>query len=78
MGKFFPSSPRPQTLPAPTVLTKTEKVKEGDDAARRIRLSEKRRQGRRASILTNISDEETQLSNISRPGADTLSKTFGG
>lgn len=74
MGKFFPSSPKPQ---APQVLSKTEKVKEGDDAARRTRLSEKRRQGRRASILSNISEEEAQLTNVSRPGADTLAKTFG-
>ena len=77
MGKFFPS-PSPSAPQAPKVLTKTAKVKEGDDAARRTRLSEKRRQGRRASILSNISEEEAQLTNVSRPGADTLAKTFGG
>lgn len=76
MGKFFPSS-RASTPQAPKVLAKTEKVKEEDDSARRTRLAEKRRQGRRASVLSNISEEEAQLTNVSRPGADTLAKTFG-
>lgn len=81
MGKFFPSPSRSSAPPAPSapqVLTKTEKVEEEDDSARRTRLSEKRKRGRRASILSNISEEEAQLANVSRPGADTLAKTFGG
>ncbi|KKL15389.1 hypothetical protein LCGC14_2506080 [marine sediment metagenome] len=77
MGKFFPSPSRTQAPAAPQVLSKTAKVKEGDDSARRTRLAEKRRQGRRASVLSNISEEEAQLTNVSRPGADTLAKTFG-
>ena len=77
MGKFFPSPSTPPTPQAPKVLSKTAKVKEGDDSARRTRLAEKRRQGRRASVLSNISEEEAQLTNVSRPGADTLAKTFG-
>jgi hypothetical protein len=47
-----------------------------DKAAERVRLAAKKRRGRRASILANISEEEAQLTNISRPGAGSL--TFGG
>ncbi len=74
VGIFSPDIPKIPALPAPQVLTKAEKVKEEDDSARRLRLSEKRRRGRRASILSNISEEEAQLANVSRPGA---AKTFG-
>lgn len=47
-----------------------------DKAAEQVRLAAKKRRGRRASILANISEEEAQLTNISRPGAGSL--TFGG
>ncbi len=50
---------------------------EADKAATQVRLAAKKRRGRRASILANISEEEAQLTNVSRPGADTLAKNFG-
>ncbi len=49
---------------------------EADKAAEQLRLVAKKRLGRRASILANISEEEAQLANIRRPGAGTLN--FGG
>ncbi|KKK47729.1 hypothetical protein LCGC14_3152250, partial [marine sediment metagenome] len=49
---------------------------EADKAATQVRLAAKKRRGRRASILANISEEEAQLTSIRRPGASAL--TFGG
>ena len=74
MGKFSPSSPK---IAAPQVLTKTEKVKEEDISAKLLRASEKRRRGRRASILSNVSEEDARFASVNRPGADTLAATFG-
>lgn len=49
---------------------------EADLAAERVRLAARQRRGRRASILANISEEDARLTNVSRPGAGSL--TFGG
>ncbi len=80
MGKF---SSKGSSAPAPVLSTSTstsaeEVVESLDDAARRRRLAEKRRRGRRASILSNIGEKEIQSTNINRPGAGALAKTFGG
>ncbi len=75
MGKFSGGSSTPQ---APKLITKTEKVGEEDNSAKLARAAEKRRKGRRASILSNISGEDLESTSISRPFADVLSKTFGG
>ena len=80
VGVFSPKIPKllPPPSPSAAPTRDTAKEKAADDAARRLRLSEKRRRGRRASILSNIDEEEAQLANISRPGAGSLAKTFGG
>ncbi len=74
IGKLFgggkPKSQPPIVLPpaAPTRdFTAERRAEEADKAAKRQRLSEKRRRGRRASILSNISDEESQLAAVKRP-----------
>lgn len=69
MSKFKPKiskAPKPAPTPDPAI---EERVKKQS-------LAEKRRKGRRASILTSISDEEAQLANVNRPGAR-LSNIFG-
>ncbi len=49
----------------------------GDNAAKQVRVAAKKRRGRRASILSNISEDEAQSTSINRPGAGTLAKIFG-
>ncbi len=72
----IPKAPKLLPPPSPSAAPTRDPAKEkaADDAARRTRLSEKRRRGRRASILANISEEDAQLANVSRPG---LTKVFG-
>ena len=83
MGKFS-SKPKPQpaiVLPpaAPTRdFTEERRVEEADKAANRLRLAEKRKRGRRSSILSNISSEEAQLANVERPAGRSASVLFGG
>ncbi len=83
MGKFS-SKPRPQppiVLPpaAPTRdFTAERRAEESDKAAGRLRLSEKKRRGRRASVLGNISEEEAQLAAVERPAGRAAKVLFGG
>ncbi len=85
VGKFFSnlfSPPKPQlpprvTLPPAPVVSKEESNKEADEAAKRLRLSEKRRRGRRASILSNISEKEADFGSVRRPAGRQASVLFG-
>ncbi len=63
MGKF---SSKPN-IPAPVISAKD--TTEEDNAAARLRSAEKRRRGRRSSILSNVGDEDIQASAFGRPAA---------
>ena len=82
MGKFSskPRLPPPVVLsaPTPTVEASKERGDTGaDEAAKRLRLAEKRKRGRRSSILSNISSEEAQLATVERPAGRAASVLFG-
>jgi len=82
MGKFSsrPSPVEPIALApaAPTADVAEERRKEeSDKAGSRLRLAEKRRRGRRASILSDISNEEAQLATTKRPAGRAASVLFG-
>ena len=82
MGKFS-SKPKSQpaiVLPpaAPSAAASKERSDTAaDEAARRLRLSEKRKRGRRSSILSNISDEEAQSATVNRPAGRQAAVLFG-
>ncbi len=81
VGKLFQGLVGAESTPTPTPILKKEKEGEDTsiaDAARRTRAAASRRRGRRASILSSISEEEVQSASINRPGAGALAKTFGG
>ncbi len=88
MGKFssiFGSKPKPQpaiVLPpaAPSAAASSERSNtEADAAASRLRIAEKRKRGRRASILSDVGEEEAKLATVSRPQAGrAASVLFGG
>ncbi len=63
MGKF---SSKPN-IPAPVISAKD--TTEEDNAANRLRSAEKRRRGRRASILSNIGEEDISSGSFGRPAA---------
>ena len=71
MGKFSskPKLPPRVVLPTPSIQSDASKDATAGEAARRLRLSEKRKRGRRASILSNISEEEADLTTVGRPRA---------
>ncbi len=71
MGKFSPSI----STPAPIVTTPEVDTTEEDQAAERLRLAEKKRRGRRASILSDIGREDIQSAAFGRPSA-TASNTI--
>ncbi len=82
MGKFSskPRSQPPIVLPpaAPTAEASKARSDTGaDEAANRLRLAEKRKRGRRSSILSNISSEEAQSATVERPGGRAASVLFG-
>ena len=69
MGKFS-SKPNIQPLPTLSKNTKdTPDTTEEDKSADRLRLAEKRRRGRRSSILSHIGEEDIQASAFGRPAA---------
>ena len=80
MGKFSPKAPKVSaaTAAVPTVALTEKDTTEEDKAADRLRLAEKKRKGRRASILSNIDLEEIQSASISRPGGHAPATVFGG
>lgn len=63
MGKFKPKVKKPK-IAAPAKV-----VEEEDTAGDLVRAAEKRRKGRRGTILSAIDEEEAQLAPVSRPGA---------
>ena len=76
MGKFSPSKPN---IPAPVVAAPIERdTTEEDKASDRLRLAEKRRRGRRASILSNVGAEDIQSASFGRPAGVASTDTFGG
>ena len=82
MGKFSSKSRSqpPIVLPpaAPTAEASKARSDTGaDEAAKRLRLAEKRKRGRRSSILSNISSEEAQSATVERPGGRAASVLFG-
>ena len=56
------------TPSAPVTIAEGDTTEE-DKAADRLRLAEKRRRGRRASILSNIGEEDIQSATFGRPAA---------
>lgn len=72
MSKF---SSKPNIAPLPALEKDTT---EEDKAADRLRLSEKRRRGRRASILSKIGEEEIGAATFGRPAGRSSKKLFGG
>lgn len=74
MGKFF-SSPKVPKAPA---LRDEKDTTEEDKAAERLRLAEKRRRGRRASILGKIGKEEALSTTVERPEGRAAKVLFGG
>ena len=73
LGVFSPKIPKlpaPVSLPAPKAkaIEKTS-GKAADDAANRLRIAEKRKRGRRASILSDVDEEEAKLATVNRPQA---------
>ncbi len=83
MGKFSSKPklpPRVDLTPAPAVDAAASQERsntEADEAARRLRLSEKRKRGRRSSILSNISEGEADLATIERPAGRQSAVLFG-
>ncbi len=81
MGKFSSKPklpPRVELAPAVDAAASKRSSDAGaDEAARRLRLSEKRKRGRRASILTNISAEEADSATIGRPAGRQSAVLFG-
>ncbi len=78
MGKFGRSSKTPAPVAAPVSVdpkAATEDTIEEDKAADRLRLAEKRRRGRRSSILSNIGEEDIQASTFGRPSAASSTAT---
>ncbi len=67
MGKF---SSKPNIQPLPTLDKDTT---EEDNAANRLRLAEKRRRGRRSSILSHVGEEDIQAATFGRPAAGSTS-----
>lgn len=74
MGKFKPKVKKPKPAPPPPV----EDTAEGDEAAARLRSAERRRAGRRATIFSDIEEEEAQLARVRRPVARAAKALFGG
>lgn len=82
MGFLSPKAPKakPIILPTPEPtkdFTKERKEEEATAAANRLRVSERRKRGRRASILSNISEEEAQSATVSRPAGRASKVLFG-
>ena len=83
---FLTPKPRPapvvpiiSPIATPTKEAAKEEVdKEADKAADRLRISEKKKRGRRASILSNISEEEAKLATVERPAAGRTAKVLLG
>ena len=79
-------SSRPAAVPLPPAaptkeVTAAREEKETDKASDRLRVSEKNRKGRRAAILSNITEEDAKLASVKRPTAGsprTASVLFGG
>ncbi len=61
-------SPSVKSPDAPQTLTDAEMEEAEEQAAQKLRAAEKRRRGRTASILSDISEEEAQLASVTRPG----------
>ena len=76
MGKFFPKPPR--VAAAPVTKSEEEVNVEEDKAADRLRSAEKRRRGRRGSILSKTSEEEALAANVERPEGRAAKILFGG
>jgi len=66
MGKF---SSKPNIPAAPAIDLSEKDTTEEDNAANRLRIAEKRRKGRRASILSNISKDDIRSTSLGRPSA---------
>ncbi len=81
MGKFSSKPklpPRVDLTPAVDPAASEERSSlAADEAAKRLRLSEKRKRGRRSSILSNISEEEANLATIGRPTGRRSAALFG-
>lgn len=57
------------TVDKPRIRSETEIQQEEDQADQLLRAQEKRRKGRRSTILANIGEEEAQLGPVGRPTA---------
>lgn len=83
MGFLSPKPPKPSApivLPpaAPSAKASEERSDIGaDEAANRLRLAEKRKRGRRSSILSDISNEEAQSTTVNRPAGRAASILLG-
>lgn len=79
MGKFSGGGSRAPAPYVPPPAVSPGDQAEADDKARRTRLSEKRRAGRRATILAGRSnDDDLGELNVSRPTARAAKVLFGG
>lgn len=88
MGKAKPKRPK---IGVPGITKKKKKKEEEaklspapsaaktDEGAKRRSVAEARSRGRRASVLSNISEDEARLAGATRPQAERLGKVlFGG
>ena len=77
MGKFAPKPKIPKPAITPD-FAEQRRIEESDKAAGRLRSSEKRRRGRRASVLSNTSKEEALAASVERPAGRAAKILFGG